>query len=136
MPKFPSEPWLRAVIQAVERHPELPLALDGLGHDLAAVVEAEHPALEKDFAVYGRQQGGRIAEWRVLEDEDEILELEPAYVLRAPYFTWRSVIQGEDPIKAALAGRIQVQGDLQSLIRKAQYRHILEGALASIKTEY
>lgn len=133
---FPSEKWLKAVVDAVNRHPRLAEALRGLGRDLAAVVEAAPPSLPAPFAVYGRQERGRVVEVRVLEDEDEIWELEPAYVVRAPYRIWKGLVRGEDPIQAALSGRVQVKGDLEALIRRAGYRGIVEDAVASIATEF
>jgi hypothetical protein len=134
--QFPSKAWLGAIVEAVNRHPELARALAGLGADMAAVVEAEPPALGRAFAAYGRHERGRIATWRVLADEDEIWELEPAYVVRAPYRVWKALLRGEDPVKAALAGRVRVQGDLEALVRRAQHRHILDAALASVATEF
>jgi hypothetical protein len=134
--RFPSEPWLAALVAAANRHPELPRALAGLGVDLAAVVEAEPPHLHRAFAAYGRQERGRIVDVRVLADEDEIWELEPAYVVRASYGVWKALLRGEDPVRAALSGRVRVEGDLQALVRRAGYRHVVEGALASIATEF
>jgi SCP-2 sterol transfer family protein len=133
---FPSEAWLRAVVEAVNRHPELPSALAGLGADLGAVVEPTPPHLGRAFAVYGRQQAGRIAEVRVLADEDDLLELEPAYVVRASYGVWKALVRGEDPVRAALSGRVRVEGDLQALLRRAGYRPILVAALATVATEF
>ena len=134
--RFPSEAWLRAVVGAVNRQPELPEALRGLGPDLAAVIDAEPPHLARPFAVYGRQERGALCEVRVLADEEEIWELEPAYVLRAPYRVWKALVRGEDPVRAALSGLLRVEGDLQALVRRAGYRHVLYAALAAIATEF
>ena len=133
---FLSEPWLAAVVAAANVHPDLPIALRGLGRDLAAVVEAEPPVLRRAVAVYGRQEGGRIAGARVLADPDEIWELEPAYVVRAPFRVWKALLSGGDAIQAALSGRVKVQGDLEGLIRRAGYRYIVDAALGSVETEF
>jgi hypothetical protein len=133
---FPSEQWLAALLAEVNRHPDLAAALAGLGADLAAVVEADAPALWTAFAAYGRHERGRIVSWRVLADPDEIWELEPAYVVRAPYRVWKGLLQGEDPVKAALSGNLRVEGDLQALVRRAHYRAIVDGALAKVTTDF
>ena len=133
---FPSEAWLAAVLAEVNRHPDLAAALAGLGADLAAVVEADAPALWKPFAAYGRHERGRIVSWRVLADPDEIWEIEPAYVVRAPYRLWKALLNGEDALKAALSGRLRVEGDLQALVRRAHYRTIVDGALAKVATDF
>ena len=133
---FPSEAWLGALVAALNRDPALPRALAGLGADVAAVVEADPPALAAPIAAYGRHEGGRIAAVRLLPDPDEIWELEPAYVLRAPYRVWKALLRGDDPVKAALSGRVRVEGDLRELVRRAHHRSILDSALACLATEF
>ncbi len=133
---FPSEAWLERAVAVVNGQPDLPRALEGLGPDLAAVVEPDG-GLAGGFAAWGRQAGGRIAEFRVLEDEDEILELEPAYVIRAPYRLWKDLLRGRvDPVQAALSGKLRVRGDLESLVRRVAYRHVIDAALARLPTEF
>lgn len=134
--RFPSPEWAAALVAALNRQPDLPSALSGLAADLAAVVEAEPPAVPEDLAVWGRHQGGRIAEWRMLEDPDEILEIEPAYVVRASYRVWKALLRGEDPLQAALSGRVRVQGDLEALVRRARFRHVVDAALAAVPTAF
>ncbi len=133
--RFASPEWIAAVVAALNRQPELSRALSGLGEDAAFVVEADLPAWPRATAVWARQRGGRIAEWRVLPDEDDVLELEPAYVLRAPFRIWKGLFRGGDPVQAALSGRVRVEGDLEALIRRAHYRHILDDVLAQVATE-
>jgi hypothetical protein len=132
---FPSEPWLAALVAAANRHPDLAAALAGLGEDLAAVIEAEPPAVPRPLAAYGRQRGGRL-EVRVLADPDDLYELEPAYVVRAPYRVWKALLCGDDPVKAALSGRVRVEGDLQALVRRARYRYVMDAALQCVPTEF
>ena len=134
---FASEPWVAAVVAGVNRHPDLARALAGLGADLAAVVERDRSLFSKGAAVWGRQERGRIAEWRVLEDEDDVLELDPAYVVRAPYLLWKEILQGRaDPVQATLSGRVRVKGDLEGLVRRSAYRYILDEALLAVPTEF
>jgi hypothetical protein len=133
---FPSREWLAAAVASVNAQPGLAAALRGLGEDLAAVVEADPPAFKAPFAAHGRHGRGRITSWRVLPDPDEIFELEPAYVVRAPYRVWKALLRGEDPVKAALSGRLRVEGDLQELVRRANHRHVIDAALAAVATEF
>ncbi len=133
--RFASRAWIEAAVAALNAQPDLGRALDGLGRDAALVVEAEAPEFPRTVAVHGAHEGGRIVRWRVLADEDEVLELEPAYVLRAPYRVWKALLQGADPVKAALSGRVQVEGDLEALVRRAGYRYVVEAALRAVPTE-
>jgi hypothetical protein len=133
--RFGSPEWLEAIAAGLEAHPETAAALSGLGRDAAFVVEAEPPAWPRTLAVWAEQRAGRLGRWRVLADEDEVLELAPAYVFRAPYRTVRALLQGGDPVQAALSGRVRVEGDLEALLRRAHYRHVLEDVLAAVATE-
>jgi hypothetical protein len=126
---------MAAVVATLDAHPELPEALSGLGRDAAIVVEADPPAWPRTVAAWLEHRGGRIGRWRILDDEDEILELAPAYVIRARYGVVRSLLAGADPVQAALSGRVRVEGDLEALIRRAHYRHLLDEILSAVRTE-
>jgi hypothetical protein len=133
---FGSPEWMAAVVAALDARPELPDALRGLGLDAAIVVEADPPAWPRTVAAWVEHRGGRIHRWRILDDEDEILELAPAYVVRAPYRVLRSLAAGGDPVQAALSGRVRVEGDLEALIRRAHYRHVVDQVLEAVRTEF
>ncbi len=134
--RFASREWIDAVAAALNAQPDLARAIAGLGRDAAFVVEPERPAFPRAVAVHAEQAGGRIARWRILPDEDDILELEPAYVVRAPYRTWKALFDGGDPVKAALSGAVRVEGDLEALVRRAGYRYVVDAALAAVPTEF
>ncbi len=134
--RFGSREWIDAVVAGLNRQQDLGRALSGLGADAAFVVEAERPAWPRDIAAYTRHERGRLVEWRLLDDPDDVLELEPAYVVRAPYGTWRGLFNGADPVKAALSGRVRVEGDLESLVRRSAFRYVVDAALAAVATEF
>ncbi len=134
---FASNEWLEAVVREVNGHAHLSRALAGLGPDLAAVVERDGDHFPHGAAAWGRHEGGRIVAWRVLEDDDDVLEIEPAYVVRAPLPVWKDLLRGRaDPVQAALSGRVKVKGDLDGLVRRAGYRYIVEEALRRVETEF
>lgn len=135
--RFASPGWVEAVVRAVNGHADLGKALAGLGADLAAVVERDARHFPNGAAAWGRHEGGRIVSWRVLEDEDDVLELEPAYVVSAPLSTWKDLLRGKaDPVQAALSGRVKVKGDLEGLVRRAGYRYIVDEALRRVATVF
>jgi hypothetical protein len=134
--RFASREWIAAVVEAANAQPDLGKALAGLGRDAGLVVEAERPEFPRTVAVHVEQERGRISRWRVLADEDDLLELEPAYVLRAPYRVWRALLDGGDPVQAALSGRVRVEGDLEALVRRAGYRYLADAVLRAVATEF
>ena len=132
---FTTREWLDALVAALNRQPDLARAMAGLGDDAAAVVERD-TGFPRDVAAYGRNAGGRI-EARILDDADELLELEPTYVVRAPYGLWKQLLRGTlDPVKAALSGRVKVQGDLETLVRRSGFRYVTDAALRDLDTRF
>jgi hypothetical protein len=133
--RFGSPEWIEAIVAALNAHRDLPAGLAGLGRDVALVVEADPPVWPRTVAAWAEHDGRRVARWRLLADEDELLELEPAYVIRAPYRMYRSLLGGADPVQAALSGKVKVLGDLEALVRRSHYRHVVDAALAAVPTE-
>jgi hypothetical protein len=132
---FASKAWLEAVVAALNRQPDLARAMEGLGADVGAVVERD-AGFPKDVAAYGRNAGGKV-EARILPDVDDLLELEPAYVVRAPYGVWKGLLRGAiDPVQAAMSGRVKVEGDLERLVRQAGFRYVSDAALREVRTEF
>lgn len=133
--RFASQEWIEAVVAALNAQPDLPRALAGLPGDAAFVVEADGRAFPRSVAVHAEQERGRVVRFRILPDEDDVLELEPGYVIRAPYAVWKELLKGGDPVKAALTGRVKVEGDLEALVRRSGYRRLADAALAAVRTE-
>lgn len=133
--RFGSREWIEAMVAALNAQPALGAALAGLGRDVALVVEADPPAWPRAVAAWAEHDARRIVRWRLLADEDEILELEPAYVIRAPYGIFRDLLGGADAVQAAFAGQVKVEGDLEALVRRSQYRSVIDAALAAVPTE-
>jgi hypothetical protein len=132
---FASRPWLDALVAALNRQPDLAKAIFGLGEDAGAVVERD-VGFPREVAAYGRNVGGRV-DARLLDDADGLLELEPAYVVRAPYGLWKQLLRGTlDPVKAAMSGRLKVEGDLERLVRQASFRYVTDAALRELETEF
>jgi len=137
MPIFPSQEWCVAFMDLVQADSESARIGVGWKGDVAAVCKAQPPDLGKPFAIYFRPVGGRVTEFRVLEDLDEVEEIEPSYVAMADFSVWKNLIRGElDPFEALIKRRIELRGNLQQIIERAAFRGVLQRALAAIKTEF
>ncbi|MFN7132542.1 MAG: SCP2 sterol-binding domain-containing protein [Myxococcales bacterium] len=135
MPVFPTKEWCEAAIAAANADPDSARAGQGWVGDLAAVVLAEPPALEEAVALYVEPVDGRFTNFRMLDDVDEIDELEPAYVAKAPYSVWKGLILGTlDPIEAVLMRKIELQGDVQQVIERAKYKDLAHRILSKVET--
>jgi hypothetical protein len=137
MPVFPSREWCEEAARLANGDPQSAVAGRGWNRDLGLVVEAEVGRLTRAFTVYCHPVDGRIEDLRILKDPDDLEELSPAYLVRAPYSVWKGLLQGKlDPIEAVLRRQIRVEGDMQPLIERMQHRAIAERVLAQLETEF
>ena len=76
---------------------------------LAELSRPEPGRLAKVFVIYCHPNNGKIGKLKVLPDPDDLEEIEPAYLARAPYSVWKGLLLGTiDPVEAVLKRRIEV----------------------------
>ncbi|HEX8435505.1 hypothetical protein [Archangium sp.] len=137
MAKFPSKEWCEEAVRLVNEDPERSLAAQGWQGEIGVIVDAEPGKLARAFVAHLVPRNARIEKLRVLEEPDDLDELEPAYLARAPYSVWKQLLQGSlDPVEAVLRRRIAVKGDLQQLIERLRFKGIADRVFAQLKTEY
>jgi putative sterol carrier protein len=137
MPIFPSKEWCELAVRLVNDDPESAQAGKGWTGDFGAVVLAEPGKLPRPFTAHLVPRDGRLEKLRVLADPDDLEEIEPAYLLRAPYSVWKGLIRGElDPVEAVLKRKIDVRGDLQPLMERLRYKGIADRVMARLETTF
>lgn len=128
--------WCRALVAAIHANPESAVAGKGWQGTLAVAVLADD-GLATPFFVLSRIQDGHVLDVRELEDEDEIDEVEPDYVAKGGYLTWKRFIRGDyDPIEALLQRKIHFEGDLQPIVERAQFKKLFWQTLAQVPTAF
>jgi hypothetical protein len=137
MATFPSKEWCEEAVRLVNEDPERSMAAQGWQGEIGVIVDAEPGKLAKPFVAHLVPRDNRIEKLRVLDDPDDLDEVEPAYLARAPYSVWKQLLQGSlDPVEAVLRRRIAVKGDLQQLIERLRFKGIADRVFAQLKTEY
>ncbi|MBX5481087.1 MAG: SCP2 sterol-binding domain-containing protein [Myxococcaceae bacterium] len=137
MPTFPSKEWAEEAIRLLNTDPEAELAGAGWEGDFGAIVLAEPGKLAKAFVAHLVPQGGRIVKFKVLADPDDLEEIDPAYVARAPFSVWKGLIQGTlDPVEAVLKRKIDLKGDIQPLMERLKYKGIADRVMARLETRF
>ena len=137
MPVFPSKEWCEDAVRLLNDDPERSLAAQGWQGDIGVIVDAEPGKLTRAFVVHVVPRDARIEKLRVLDDPDDLDELEPAYLARAPYTVWKQLLQGSlDPVEAVLRRRIALKGDLQQVIERLRFKGIADRLLSELKTEF
>jgi putative sterol carrier protein len=137
MARFPSKEWCEDAVRLLNDDPERSLAAQGWQGDIGVIVDAEPGKLARAFVVHVVPRDARIEKLRVLDDPDDLDELEPAYLARAPYTVWKQLLQGSlDPVEAVLRRRIALKGDLQQVIERLRFKGIADRLLSELKTEF
>jgi putative sterol carrier protein len=137
VPIFPSREWAEAAIALVNADQETAQAGAGWEGDFGVVIDAEPGKLSKPFVAHIVPEEGRVKRFQLLVDPDDLDEIEPAYLARAPYSVWKALLQGTlDPVEAVLRRRIAVQGDVQPLIERARYKGIADRLLQQVETRF
>jgi putative sterol carrier protein len=137
MPTFPSREWCELAIRLINADPEAKAAGAGWRGDVGAVIEAEPGVLERPFTLHLVPVDGTVERWKLLADPDDLEELEPAYLARAPYAVWKGLLRGTlDPMEAVLKRRIAVQGDLQPVLERMKYKGVAMRLLAQLETTF
>lgn len=137
MATFPSKEWCEEAVRLVNTDPERPLAARGWRGEIGIIIDAEPGKLARPFVVHVVPRDSLIEKLHVLEEPDDLDELEPAYLARAPYSVWKQLLQGSlDPVEAVLRQRIKVKGDLQQLIERLRFKGIADRVFSQLKTEY
>lgn len=137
MPVFPSRAWVEAAVALVNADAESVAAGRGWTGDFGIVIEAESGKLAAHFTVWAKPTEGRIAEFRVLPDPDDLDEFEPAYRIRAPYSIWKGLLLEQvDPVQAILKRTLRVEGDVQPILERMRYKGIAARVLGRIDTRF
>lgn len=137
MPIFPSTEWCEDAVRLLNSDPETADAGRDWTADFGAIVDAEPGKLAKAFCVHVVPKGGRVEKIKVLADPDDLDEIEPAYLARAPYSVWKGLLRGTlDPVEAVLKRRIVVEGDLQPLMERMKYKGIADRILGQVQTKF
>ncbi len=137
MPVFPSKEWCEEVTRLANADPESADAGEGWEGDFGAIIEAEQGKLANTFAVHWIPKDGRISQVRVLGDPDELEEIEPSYLARAPYSVWKGILQGKlDPMEQLVKRRLTIAGDAQPLMERIRYKGMAARILSKLTTEF
>ncbi len=126
--KFGSMPWLDQYVDLWEKNQEL---IDQL-KDFSATVAYRYLDRPDITPKYVRIENGHIKEHGEMTDESAM-----DYVISANYDTWKSMAFGElDPVKAVMARKIRVSGNLSALMKHAPGFALTLNIVQSIPTDF
>ena len=140
---FPSREWCGAAAAALYDDAEVQAAIAEFGPVVAGIVVERGAGLRSDFCVLARIAPGKPASLSFPDDEDELEELQPDYVVWAPYSLCKQLLQAAlagarpDPLRAVLERKVRLRGDLERLVKHAgRHRGAGLDAIRTVPTRF
>jgi hypothetical protein len=131
---FPSKEWFRAAAELLHADTAVQAAAKDFGAVTVGAVIEKGDGLKADFCLFAELKPGLPPKLQFPDDEDELEEMEPQYLLRAPHAVSRRVVEAViagtqvDPLSPVMNREVKLQGDLARLVRFAGGPHRSAGA--------
>ena len=135
MPRFPSEAWFGAFVDAINASEEYASYAADWEGDVVIAIEAEpdHGVPQDVYGLLDLWHGGCRGGGLVDAARAETAE----FLVRAPYSRWKDVILGElEPVKGLMQGRLNVRGDLQKILRYVKATQELARLTRNVETTF
>ncbi len=114
---FPSPEWLAALkekLNSDEKYAQIAKNWEG---EIVFFIEPGGP-IKEIMIFYTDVWHGECREAFTVENEAQLKELAPAYVLTAPYQSFVRVLKGQlDPMQAMITRKLKVQGSMGYMMR-------------------
>jgi len=131
--KILTEEWVEAFGKAINDNPNYkPSALTWEG-DMLLVIEPSGN-LDHEVRIFIGLYHGECTGTRLVPEGEDI---QTEYVMAGPYDNFVSVMKKEiDPIRAIMAGKLRLEGDMAKLMRHTKAALEIVNSLGSFETEY
>lgn len=130
--KFPSDEWIKALMDELNRSPayaEAAATWEGDFYFLAAMPGADKPAV-----LYMDLWHGKCREAFIITDESVKT---PAFRMSAPLATWKKVLTKKlDPIQGLMTGQLKLKGNMAMVMKSVKASKELVEACTRVPTEF
>ena len=131
--KFPSDEWISELSSRLNTSESYERSAKDWEGDFVFVIE---PDLAYDSTAYlflGLLHG-KSPDAMALSGEDE---RDAEFVIRAPFSTWRQVIEGKlDPIQGMMTRRLKLQGNMMKIMRYPKAAKEIVDCCALVPTDF
>ena len=130
---FPSDEWIKELSALLNGSASYERSAKDWEGDFCFIVEPDESYAETAYLYLGLFHG-KSPGAGMIESQDE----QPVqFVIRAPYGTWRQVIEGRlDPIQGLMMGRLKLQGDLRKVMRYPRAAKEIVSCCADVPTHW
>src|SRR5437588_10910916 len=122
---FPSAEWFRAALARLHAEPSVQAAARDFGLVAVGLIIEKGDGLQNDFCIFAKLLPGSPPRLQFADDEDELEELGPDYLVRAPHAVARRFVeaamagQRQDLLAPVLNREVKLRGDLQRIVKFA-----------------
>ena len=131
--KFPSDPWIKALRELLNASDSYQRSAKDWEGNFIFIVEPDENFSETSYLLLELHHGSSPA--AAMLDPEHLPETE--YTLRAPYSTWRKVVEAKlDPIQGMMTGQLKLQGNLMKIMRYPKAAQEIVACCAFVPTEW
>lgn len=131
--KFPSDEWIEELSRQLNASESYERSAKDWEGDFIFVVEPDE-AYDDTAYLYLGLYHGKSPDAAMVESEDS---REVEFVIRAPFSTWRRVIEGElDPIQGMMTRKLKLQGNMMKIMRNPKAAQEIVACCAKVPTEW
>ncbi|MEA3374893.1 MAG: SCP2 sterol-binding domain-containing protein [Chloroflexota bacterium] len=130
---FPSDAWIKDLSNRLNESESYERSAKDWEGDFLFVVEPDEKYDETGYLYLGLFHG-RSTGAAVVESEDA---RETEFVIRAPYGTWKQVIEGKlDPIQGIMTKQLKLSGNMMKVMRYPKAAQEIVACCAEVPTEW
>jgi putative sterol carrier protein len=131
--KFPSDEWIKALSAKLNESESYEKSAKDWEGDFIFVVEPDDAYPETAYLFLGLYHG-KSPDAAMVATADE---REAEYILRAPFSTWRQVIEGKlDPIQGMMTRKLKLKGNMMKIMRYPKAAQEIVACCALIPTDF
>lgn len=132
--KFPSDEWIKELSRQLNDSETYEKSAKDWEGDFIFVCEPDDAFQGEPVHLYLDLHHGQSPSARQLSGSDE---KQAAYVLSAPFSTWRKVIEGKlDPIQGMMTRKLKLQGNMMKIMRYPKAAKEIVSCCALVPTEW
>ena len=131
--KFPSDDWIKALSDLLNDSDSYQRSAKDWEGDFVFVVDTDETFSEIAYLYLQLYHGASPG--AAMVDPDNLPETE--YTIKAPFTTWRKVIDGKlDPIQGMMTGQLKLRGNLMKIMRYPKAAQEIVSCCAKIPTDW
>jgi len=131
--QFPTDAWIKALSDQLNQSESYERSAKDWEGDFVFVVGPDEAYPDTAYLYLGLYHGKSPSAAMVESAEEREVE----FVIKAPFSTWRRVIEGKlDPIQGMMTGRLKLSGNLMKIMRYPKAAQEIVACCAVVPTDW